>query len=391
MSNRARHPVSPKRASVRLLGHALSVGALLLVVEKELSAQVGAVVVPTGFATVEGNKWMTTHFAERRARRVQVLIGAEHLRGLAGKRLSKLAFRKDITDTQDYLSLRGTESTHVRVFASWSDASPAAPATDFAGNHGPVVKEVHAATIQLPLVTGGSKETRNVATFGAHEAPTLVFKTTLMHQPNKTLVLEFLTVGAALGHVWEWPIDSVSSPKRGRQRAIGTSCWPSKKEPSAKVMLASLRPGMHIKTTSWAPREPVAAFLMIGMSDKLAWGSVTLPITIAPPSCKLFVSPDILVPALFHAGASALIGGDTAHAIATPPDPRLAGSQLYLQYLFLVMENSKAKIQTSNGIEASFATAAATLGMSVVATGDTTSKSGRVFLDVGPVMQITGR
>ncbi|HMQ21415.1 MAG TPA: hypothetical protein PKE00_02940, partial [Planctomycetota bacterium] len=161
-------------------------------------AQAQAVVVPQSAAGVDGNRWMNSHFREQDPRRIQILIAARHLVGLQGKRLSQLAFRKDVKTAERYSVLRGGESTAMRVLASFSDADPAKPAASFAANHGPTLVEVFRGAVTLPRV--GVEEDRAVATFDPSEAPTLSFNQALPHENAKTLVLEFLISGGKDGH-----------------------------------------------------------------------------------------------------------------------------------------------------------------------------------------------
>ena len=347
-------------------------------------------IVPASVANSDANARMLTHFAEKRARRVQILIGAEHLKGLKGKSIYKLAFRKDIENSESYDWLRGGEKTNMRVLASWSDAKPRAPGMDFRGNFGPQVTEVFRGDVLLPKVS--THDGRKSASFNSREAPTLIFKTPILHVPGKTLVLDFITfAGKGSGHYWVWPLDAESRVQRGTSRTIGKACWPSKHKAVANVMLASLRPGMHIKTQSMTPPSPLVAFLLFGFSDKTALGALPLPFKIAEPSCMLSVSPDVIVRSNFFYGFNAQSEGSTDQTIPTPQIPGLYGATLYFQYLFLHKQGSAIKLATSNGVAATFTKTPPSLGISVVANLDPTARKGRVFLDFGPVMRFSAK
>lgn len=353
-------------------------------------AQSASIVVPASAAAADARARTTTFFAEGRERRIQLLIGAEHLRGLAGKRLTQLAFRKDIKYSAVFDVLRGSVATTLTIRASFSAVDPANPSLVFAENHGTLRRTVFRGVVTLPKVA--AVDTRLVSTFRAVEAPVVTFQAPLVHEPNKTLVLDFVTSkGQLAGYEWVWPIDAVSLPKRGSTRFIETACWPSRSKPAAHVKLATLRPGMHIKVESVAPPSPVAAFLLVGHSDKLAFGSLPLPITIASPDCKLAVSPDLLFPTTFFSGATPAVEGATGTVVGTPQLRALYGASVYFQYLFLSAEQSGVRLRTSNAIEATFTKEVPTLGMSLVATMEPTAATGRIFLDFGPVMQLTGK
>lgn len=352
-------------------------------------AQAQAVVVPQSAASVDGNRWMNSHFREQDPRRIQILIAARHLVGLQGKRLSQLAFRKDVKTAERYSVLRGGESTAMRVLASFSDADPAKPALSFAANHGPTVVEVFRGAVTMPRVS--VEEDRAVATFDPSEAPTLSFNQALPHENAKTLVLEFLISGGKDGHAWSWPVDAVTAFQPGTVEPYGSTCWPAQAQDAIRVVRGSLRPGMHLKTESVAPPESVVAFHVFGVSDKLAYGSVPLPLRIGAPNCDLLVSPDVMVPTIFFRGPDGRHDGWSATEVALPSNPGLYGATLYFQYLYLQAQGNSFGLRSTNAVKATLTKLPPSLGVSLVASMDLLASQGRVFLDFTPVLQIEGR
>ncbi|HMQ23255.1 MAG TPA: hypothetical protein PKE00_12245, partial [Planctomycetota bacterium] len=127
-----------------------------------------------------------------------------------------------------------------------------------------------------------------------------------------------------------------------------------------------------------------------GWSDRFAFGTVPLPLTLWAPNCQLTISPDVLVPAVHFRRVSVEDEGQTSQVVPTPQLTSLYGSTIFLQYLFLV-QNGSPTLATGNGVAATFTTQTPSLGVSLVATTNTTSSSGRVFLDFSPVMQLEAK
>lgn len=293
--------------------------ALCCVASATLHAQATAVV--PGYATkVDGNRGILSLFQEKTGRRLQVIIGAEHLTALRGKRIYEIAFRKDLRDPRFYDYQRDVTRTTMRVLASFSDANPAAPSLTFAQNHSSPVK-VFDGPVVAPRVS--TKDTRSVASFAPSEAPTIRFDQALPHVPGKSLTLTFVCSGGNEGYMWVWPVDAEINELPGTVTKIGASCWSAQERDSAQIIEGSLRPGMHIKTDSTTPPNPIAAFVVLGTSDKFAFGSLPLPLRIAEPNCDLFVSPDLLIPGLFHRGGTDRDDGKSGAILATPYLPSL--------------------------------------------------------------------
>ncbi|MCA8970941.1 MAG: hypothetical protein KDC95_14190 [Planctomycetes bacterium] len=362
--------------------------ALATTIESAALVAQSSTVIPPSCATRDGNRHMTVYFAENRVRRVQVLIDARHLSGLSGSRLVRMSFRKDIKGADMYGRIRGNETTPMVVNASFTDAKADMPSAIFRDNHGSKVVEIFRGGLALPRVS--PTDGRAVATFASTEAPTFVFKQPLDIVAGKTLCLDFESFPASAGHEWEWPIDAETHRVAGTSRVIGSACWNSKSTPVTTVMESSLRPGMHLKSTSRTPPNTAAAFLMYGLSDQFAFGTVPLPLTIAAPACQLVVSPDVFVPAIFFHRLRASDEGHTSQIVPTPQIAAMYGSTLYLQYLFLV-SGATPSLATGNGIAAKFTSDTPTLGVSLVATTNTTGSSGRVFLDFAPVIELESR
>ena len=354
----------------------------------QLKAQNVSIVVPRVAEAVDGNRWMTTHFREAQPRRIQIVIGAEHLVGLAGKRIHKLAFRKDVKHLRPYARIRGGESTRIRIVASWSDADPRFPSLTYSNNHAsPQI--LFDGSVILPKVSGN--ETRKVASFDPSEAPTIALQTHIAHVPGKSLVLDFTTYGGNEGYTWDWPVDAHTKFEPGVAKTIGSSCFTSKWSNNINIVKGSMRPGMHLKTDCLAPPNPVAAFMVFGLSDRLAFGVLPLPLRIAEPGCDLFVSPDVMAPAIFYQGPNGVAGGWAASEVALPYMQSLHGAKLYFQYVFLHSEQQTLALKTTHGVEATLAANPPSLGISLVASMDTSAATGRVFLDFSPVMQFEAR
>lgn len=348
-------------------------------------------VLPASEANRDANRWMDSHFRSHGPRRIQILIDESQLRAFAGKQIHELAFRKDVKKVLDYATLRGGETLPMRITASWSDANFARPSMTFAQNRGLRVSKVFDGDLALPKVSG-QPDARIVASFAASEAPTIRFAPAIRHESGKTLVLEFESRLSTSSYAWSWPIDSLSAVQRGTMRVIGSACWDAKTRPAtARVVTGHLRPGMHVRFNSDAPPEPVAAFMLFGLSDKTAFGSVPLPIRLAGTACDLFVSPDFIVPTTFFAGGSKANEGWTATVLPTPSDSFMFGATLYLQYVFLHHENSRLAIKTSNGVAATFTTQVPKTGISLVVSADVAAQAGRVFLDFAPVMRLLAK
>ncbi|HMQ21514.1 MAG TPA: hypothetical protein PKE00_03440 [Planctomycetota bacterium] len=360
-----------------------------IVAAADCRSQSTAVVVPASASAVDGNRWMNSHFRERDARRIQLIIGAQHVASLSGKRLSELAFRKDTKYVNNYKRLRGGEQTSMRILASWSDADPAKPALRFASNHGSTVVEVFRGVVALPKVS--PIEDRSVASFDPREAPTIPFSTALPHVASKSLVLEFLIDGGAKGYSWNWPVDAVTSFQPGKVTPFGKTCWDAQRQEAITIVRGSLRPGMHIKTECVTPPNPLLSFQVFGLSNKLAYGALPLPLRIAEPACDLLVSPDVMVTTKFFAGPDGRHDGWTGAEVATPTLTSLYGATLFFQYIFLQQQGTQLGLRTSNGVEATFTTKPPSLDLSLVATMDMLAENGRVFLDFAPVLQISAR
>lgn len=353
------------------------------------AAQVQVVVPPVATAT-DGNRFMNSHFRSNSTRRIQVLVDESLLRGLAGKQLRQLAFRKDVRFLNEYGKLSGSETASMRIYASWSTAPVEEPSIDFAQNRGTSRQLVFDGAVTLPKVA--DSESRSVTTFAPSEAPTIPLLPGFWHQPNRTLVLEFETRSNNATYRWSWPVDAATQFEPGTTTPIGKPCWDAPTKPDAmRIVKGSLRPGMHIRITSDAPPNPSAAFLMIGLSDKTAFGVVPLPLRIAEPQCDVVVSPDILMPSTFFAGAGTSDSGWTASVFATPAVSHLFGATIYMQYLFLHIDGNKPAIKTGNGVAATFTKNKPSLGVSMVVSMDPSAATGRVFLDFSPVMQLTGK
>lgn len=354
-----------------------------------LSSQSAHVVVPAAAAHVDGNRWMASHFREGQPRRVQVILAAQHVAGLAGKRIHELAFRKDVSYLGPYRSVRGGESTRIRLVASWSDADPAKPSLTYANNLGGSSTVVYDGPVVLPKVS--LDEDRVVATFDPNEAPTIAWQTLFQHVPNKSLVLDFTTYGGNAGYKWTWPVDAQTNFQPGQTNKIGTTCWQTRWSENINIVRGSLRPGMHIKTDCAAPPNPAGAFLIFGWSDKFAFGSIPLPLRLAEPNCDLLVSPDVMSSTVFYQGPDGVHGGWTGAQVATPYMSGLHGATLYFQYLFLHTVGSRLELKTSHAVSATLAASPASLGASLVASMDPTAADGRVFLDFTPVMRLAAR
>ncbi|MCB9920515.1 MAG: hypothetical protein H6832_19085 [Planctomycetes bacterium] len=345
--------------------------------------------MPQVAASVDGNRWIATHFREAYGRRVQLVIAPSHLSQLTGKRIHELAFRKDVKYLRPYRKVRGGEQTRVRIVASWSDADPAKPSLTYSNNHGPSPVVVFDGLVTLPKVS--DTDTRPVATFDPREAPTIPFQTLLPHVAGKSLVLDFTTYGGNAGYKWDWPVDAQTNYLPGTTTKIGATCWPSKWSDNVNIVKGSLRPGMHIKTDCAAPPNPAGAFLIFGLSDKFAFGSIPLPLRLAQPNCDLYVSPDVISATLFYQGPDGVHGGWTGAVVPTPYQSSLHGATLYFQYLFLHTAGSQLELKTSHAVAATLAPSPASLGVSLVASLDPTAANGRIFLDFTPVMQLSAK
>ena len=383
--------IATSSSSVFRRSHAVLACAVMLGVgASALAAQDVSVVVPSSAASADGNRWMNSHFRANSTRRIQILIDARHVAGLAGKQLRELAFRKDLLFLSEYGRLRGGEGAAMRVYASFSDASVAQPSVDFAKNRGAQHRLVFDGVVSLPKVA--ADEDRRVTSFDAAEAPTLALLPGFWHEAQRTLVLEFETRVNAANARWTWPVDAVTQFEPGSTAVIGKPCWDTPAKPDAtRVVKGSLRPGMHMRVTSDAPPSPVAAFLMIGLSDKFAFGTLPLPLRVAEPGCDVVVSPDLFLTSTFFSGASTTDSGWTANVFGLPSAQNLYGATLYMQYLFLHMEGGQPAVKTANGLAATLTKNAPSLGASMVVTMDSAAATGRVFLDFAPVLRITAR
>lgn len=373
----------------RFVPGAAVVIAALLNLPLRLSGQATSIVVPASASKVDGNRWMNSHFRERYPRRIQVLLGAKHFEGIVGKRITELALRKDVKLLTHYKNLRGAEATRMRVVASFSSADPARPSLYFAENHATQATEVYVGDVILPKVA--SKDSRVVATFDASEAPRLRFQTPLLVEAGKTLVIDFFASGGKANYEWSWPVDAVTVFHPGSIEPLGRPSWPTTWGDTVKVVRGSLRPGMHIKVDSAAPPSPFAGFVVYGFSDKLALGTLPLPLLLAAPKSFLYVSPDVIGTAVFYQGQDAGDEGWAGATVATPQDQALYGASLYFQFIFMHQTRSGLGLAAGGAAKLTFTKEVPSLEASLVAARDTTTPRGRVFLDFTPVLEFVAK
>jgi hypothetical protein len=302
--------------------------------------------VPQSFASADAPA-LTSAPGIGTARRLQVIVATSELVPLAGRELTGLALRRDISWTEALPAATGSIVVRVGQAAHEPDQA----VRSFAGNL-PSPTEVFRGTLQAPALPASP----STPSWTAGDTLHVAFTPPILYQGGP-LCVEFEPLNSP--GIW-WPIDAVTDPTAGSVTSVGAACGPSS----------------HMIETAGAQQASLvigrtAIFDLIGAPSAPAWLLVGLGLRPAPielsafgaPGCQLRVDAFTAVPTVLSDAATGLAGHGLANVeLQIPSQTGLAGAPLGLQFL----ELTPAAFVASNALSCQIATTPPSLPMTTV-------------------------
>ncbi|MCB9888579.1 MAG: hypothetical protein H6836_03300 [Planctomycetes bacterium] len=320
--------------------------------------------------------------------RQQILIGAPRLASIAQRKITALAFRRDLSRT----GLMAGGSVQMELWLSACPHAPEKAVESFAGNTGAGRLLVFQGTMQVPdspAISGNpdpwSSSNSVVLTFGVP-----------FDYTGGTLCIDWIGRPTGSKQPRGWIADYEGAGGGGQAIPFGRSCSASVASvPSLIGEDWGLRIGSTLRMVGYG-RPDAQPLLLIGARpvagglDLGAMGAV---------GCKQYVDYFAMAALAFQPPIQGFSFGFVNFFAQVPSDDALLGNSVFAQLAEIestANRSNVAGLTTSNGLELRIGSAKPDLGMSVVVSHRVEDKtpmpnSGRVNVDTAPVLRVRWR
>lgn len=326
-------------------------------------------------------------------RRQQVLVDANLVRGLAGRRLTGVWFRRD-SKTRGALP-RG--EADLVVVVSDGALSPAGATESFAANHGRNAVEVFRGRVSLPA--SPALPPGRTAGWGPAETVRITFTKPFVFSGG-ALCLDLRGAPVAGREADFWPIDFDYDTSSGRVAVVGASCYgPGARAATSSVAHAgTLRVGGTARLGALG-RPRTTSLLLLG-TRRIGQGGLDLT-PFGAPGCRILVDADLVLDTFVHPWPRSP-HGFAAATFFVPNQPAFAGARLLAQWANLEATlprsqwTNQAGLTTSEALDLTLAPTPPRLGVATVTSTPAASilrlpARGAVAPHHAPVLRLTIR